>query len=1145
MKGTLQGDFSRFPFDRKKRYSAVHMQQGRVQLDSDWNEQADILEDRIRTGTADLIGPSGSPAPGGYEVTPGRHGLELGPEQRFVQIGVVPEGAGGEQGSTLEVQVLPRSSGRILRGWTRREGKEQWEPVYTLLLEGGVLRFQRANLSDLDARCDLDGKLHHIAVTWGPERTALFLDGEPLVADDIGFGVPSGRTLITVGAHHKPFFWGVFCELRLWRGNRTREDLARHRDRRLEGGEPGLLGLWRFDEEEGGTIPDRSPAGNDAQVGGAGPPPRHLPVDLHLGAGRYYVDGVLCENPERTSLTAQPDLPGAPMPQPRGFEREQHILYLDVWERSITAIEDPGVRETALGGPDTATRSRVVTQVRSVRAELAERAARADIPFEREIHDEWARRIAPELARRGRLQARRRPLAAQKLDNLLYRIEVHDAGDGRDTAVQPLGPGETRTLTLEQWDDRDDAGWRRGQAVELFHDGAAPQDPPRHLARVTAVDPGKHTLTLDTAPGPAFRTKVELRIRRIATFKWSRNNGSLVFPIQKMDSASGGAKLLPSPRGTQNLKRNDWVELVDDRLALRQGAEPLSRIDHVDPLTLQVFLTPKPPAGIGTDPELHPFLRLWDQTGDGTTAWGTVPATGGWQEIEAGIEVKLAYDAPYRTGDYWWITARTLSPDKEIDWPRDAQGTPRLLPPHGVERLFAPLALLTYDPGGYHLQDLRKIFQPFSEGAVSKAGDTMYGRLDLQAGIKVSGDLDVTGRADFGAIYGRLHSRDAVHTAQLANGAVTPEKLSSAVGVVPEGHAVLGPKTEAPEGYAASGWALTLLHEDPRWVDRRPMPGGPPGPLVSAAAGGKVYIFLESGVVWEYDPESNGWQRRKDMPLPVRGFAVATLAGKIHVAGGLEPTGRCSARHFEYDPAADTWTARGDLLTARTALALAACRGRLHALGGVRDSPSGKCVTARHEAYDPMTDSWSRRQPLPRRVSSLGAATVGDRINIVGGELRAIQGRGRRTLTDEHHQYHAAVDRWILGKAPLPVPRRNVGLVEIYGRLYAVGGEGGLGWLTDFEAYDPATDTWLAQAPLHEPVDFPGVASLDGAVYVTGALRAGSALVEECRVALRLHLHRRSGGTTAVSTAASPSAVPERPALRSEDEAGWEDLDLG
>ena len=76
--------------------------------------------------------------------------------------------------------------------------------------------------------------------------------------------------------------------------------------------------------------------------------------DVLLGAGRYYVDGVLCECERPFSLLHQPDPPGAP-PLSEG----RHLLYLRVWERHLTWLDDPSLREVALGGPDTATRSRV------------------------------------------------------------------------------------------------------------------------------------------------------------------------------------------------------------------------------------------------------------------------------------------------------------------------------------------------------------------------------------------------------------------------------------------------------------------------------------------------------------------------------------------------------------------------------------------------------------------------------------------------------------------------------------------------------------------------------------------------------------------------------------------------------------------
>jgi hypothetical protein len=57
----MKGDFTRDTFDPSKHFTRVLMQQGRVQLDSDWNEQASILLHSLRALAADLIGPFGGP----------------------------------------------------------------------------------------------------------------------------------------------------------------------------------------------------------------------------------------------------------------------------------------------------------------------------------------------------------------------------------------------------------------------------------------------------------------------------------------------------------------------------------------------------------------------------------------------------------------------------------------------------------------------------------------------------------------------------------------------------------------------------------------------------------------------------------------------------------------------------------------------------------------------------------------------------------------------------------------------------------------------------------------------------------------------------------------------------------------------------
>jgi hypothetical protein len=74
----MKADISRSTFDALKDYSGVRMQQGRVQVDADWNEQLDIQHHRERTSRRDIIGAAGvsrqdldldSGERGGFELT--------------------------------------------------------------------------------------------------------------------------------------------------------------------------------------------------------------------------------------------------------------------------------------------------------------------------------------------------------------------------------------------------------------------------------------------------------------------------------------------------------------------------------------------------------------------------------------------------------------------------------------------------------------------------------------------------------------------------------------------------------------------------------------------------------------------------------------------------------------------------------------------------------------------------------------------------------------------------------------------------------------------------------------------------------------------------------------------------------------------
>ena len=73
----MKADLSRATFDKARRYRSVRMQQGRVQLDADFNEQQDILNHRIEIETRDSLGPVAVPIDNpGFGLTPA--GTDLG-----------------------------------------------------------------------------------------------------------------------------------------------------------------------------------------------------------------------------------------------------------------------------------------------------------------------------------------------------------------------------------------------------------------------------------------------------------------------------------------------------------------------------------------------------------------------------------------------------------------------------------------------------------------------------------------------------------------------------------------------------------------------------------------------------------------------------------------------------------------------------------------------------------------------------------------------------------------------------------------------------------------------------------------------------------------------------------------------------------
>ena len=143
-----------------------------------------------------------------------------------------------------------------------------------------------------------------------------------------------------------------------------------------------------------------------------------------------------------------------------------------------------------------------------------------------------------------------------------------------------------------------------------------------------------------------------------ATFKWSRENGSVVAQVTALSGPVVTASSL-GPDVNLGFQAGQWVELSDDSCLFSQPPNQpgeLYQIQSLGPGPLQVTLT-SPVTGINI--ALNARMRRWDQAGAGATAQGVALSSTAIQ-LENGIEVTFT-EGQYQTGDYWTIPARTAN----------------------------------------------------------------------------------------------------------------------------------------------------------------------------------------------------------------------------------------------------------------------------------------------------------------------------------------------------------------------------------------------------------------------------------------------------------------------------------------------------
>jgi Family of unknown function (DUF6519)/Abnormal spindle-like microcephaly-assoc'd, ASPM-SPD-2-Hydin len=606
----MGSDISRSTFVPAKHYSGVRQQQGRVNLDADWNEQVDIAAHRVGTETIDIIGTAGAPRDNaGFSIQsiPQGSPFPWAANTAFAQGDVVVDSNGG-----VEVAVTAGTSGASQPTWATAIGAA---PV-TDGTTGLTWQLVASDLTISPGRIYVDGLLCE-------------LDSDPLsIVNFNGDGTAAAGTQAQVATL-------------------------------IADGSPLATGQWVLISAQGSPVPTPLLV----QITSVNAAANSLTFGTNVsGLGSPNTNPQL---QRITTYATQLDYPSAPPVPASGTS----LVYLDVWERNITSLEDPHIQEIALGGPDTATRMKTVWQVKLVDVSSAGNVVCATPDSE---ITPWEQIIQPSagLLTNGIVQSSSSgPCCLTPntgytgMENQLYRVEIHQPG--------PIG-----TATFK-W-SRDDASI---------------------ATSVTAINPTANSTGASTSQLTVLNT--------------------------------GRDAVLSFSPGDWIEITDDYLELDGSAGELHQidtnGVDPTRQT-----ITLQTPVSAAFLSRFNSSADYHTRICKWDQSGnvfqsDNTTVWTDlnasaagdieVPPAGTSLILENGITVSFDVTSPggsFRAGDYWTFAARTA--DGSIEQLAQVQ-------PLGIRHHYCRLGIINFGIAGspsipWIISDCRRVFPPLADPCI-------------------------------------------------------------------------------------------------------------------------------------------------------------------------------------------------------------------------------------------------------------------------------------------------------------------------------------------------------------------------------------------------------------------------------------------
>ena len=414
-----------------------------------------------------------------------------------------------------------------------------------------------------------------------------------------------------------------------------------------------------------------------------------------IGKGRYYVNGIICENDSDKPLYAenQEDLPYCSLFEenyivPKDSKTDSYfVIYLDVWQRHITFLEDPDLLEVALGRVDTTTRTKNVWQVKTMPVSGGGDVQAALSDFEKNVFRST-----------GKLRVRAKPVSTQDRcesinafgysgdENRLYRVEIHSRGTiaSKKGYIAPVFKwsrenafvaAKIQNVTRDQADEnkfsifiesngKDDLyTFRAGQWIEVTDDYYELWNIPGQLLKIDTVE--------------VNHQENQSTLKVTVPSKTDNPHKLLGYIADEGKYISKNAKVR-----RWNTTEDKW-SILSDYYANKLSYTPADTAITYDDNTA-------PEADTGT---VKSTSDEKDVRPDNIIEY--VANADAYLDLEDGIQLKFE-TGNYEAGDYWLIPARAIT--KSIEWPIDASQSDAAKKPIAIpsmmEHHYCPLALL-------------------------------------------------------------------------------------------------------------------------------------------------------------------------------------------------------------------------------------------------------------------------------------------------------------------------------------------------------------------------------------------------------------------------------------------------------------------